>query len=121
MWGKLSHRSARLDEADAGANGPRIFAGPRLDPFFINLAGVPRAADRHQEARPWRDQAPRRYDELVLHPRRRTPTTPQTSGSPPEGMPSGGLHLALRPLVMRQTNRSYSLVQRARTISAASI
>jgi hypothetical protein len=36
-------------------------------------------------------------------------------------MPSGGLHLALRPLVMRQTNRSYSLVQRARTISAASI
>jgi hypothetical protein len=38
------------DEQPAEADGLRVFAGPRLDPFFIDLAGVLATEAREQLA-----------------------------------------------------------------------
>ncbi|MFF4505723.1 hypothetical protein [Streptomyces sp. NPDC001401] len=88
------------------------------DPEYpAHLALALRAVGRHQEARPWRDRAAERYEDLVA----RHPEAYADHAADFWLMVGGdvdrGLQLALQTLVMRQTSRSYALVRRAREAS----
>ena len=85
------------------------------DPEYpAHLALALRAVGRHQEARPWRDRAAERYEELVA----RHPEAYADHAADFWLMVGGdvdrGLRLALQTLVMRRSSRSYALVRRAR-------
>ncbi|MFC5910501.1 tetratricopeptide repeat protein [Streptacidiphilus monticola] len=120
--GHLAEVDLLLGDAQAAIDRLRPLAETSDDPeYAAQLVCALRAAGRDQEARPWRDQAARRYDELVLHHPEAYADHAADFWLTAGGDAERGLHLALQTLVMRQTNRSYSLVQRAHTISAASI
>lgn len=119
--GHLAEVELLCGDAEAAADRLRPLAETSDDPEYAShLALALRAVGRHQEAQPWRDRAAERYDELVLrHPEAYSDHACdfwlQVGGDVDRG-----LQLALQTLVMRQTTRSYALVQRARAASKQS-
>ncbi|WBO68094.1 tetratricopeptide repeat protein [Streptomyces camelliae] len=115
--GHLAEVELLLGDPRAAVARLRSLAETSDDPeYAAHLARALRAADRHQEAQAWRDQAAEQYEDLVLrHPEAYADHAADfwlTVG----GDVDRGLQLALRTLVMRQTTRSYALVGRARTV-----
>ncbi|MFJ8022313.1 hypothetical protein [Streptomyces sp. NPDC096311] len=65
--GHLAEVELLLGDPESAVARPRPLAQPSDDPEYASpLALALRAADRHQEAQPWRDRAAERSDELVL-------------------------------------------------------
>ncbi|MFF4028428.1 tetratricopeptide repeat protein [Streptomyces sviceus] len=88
------------------------------DPEYpAHLALALRAVGRHQEARPWRDRAAERYEDLVARHPKAYADHAADFWLMVGGDVDRGLQLALQALVMRQTGRSYALVRRAREAS----
>ncbi|WAU82531.1 tetratricopeptide repeat protein [Streptomyces sp. Qhu-G9] len=116
--GHLAEVDLLLGDPEAAVAHLRPLVETSDDPeYSSHLALVLRVAGRYQEAQQWRDRAAERYDELVLrHPEAYADHAADfwlMVGSNVDR----GIQLALQTLVMRQTTRSYALVQRARAAS----
>jgi len=115
--GHLAEVYLLLGDAETAVARLRPLTETSDDPEYP--AHLALAAGRHQEARPWRDRAAERYEELVA----RHPEAYADHAADFWLMVGGdvdrGLQLALQTLVMRQTSRSYALVRRAREASRA--
>ncbi|MCG7204753.1 tetratricopeptide repeat protein [Streptomyces arenae] len=116
--GHLAEVDLLLDAPETAVARLRPLVETSDDPEYpAHLALALRAAGRPQEARPWRDRAAERYEELVT----RHPEAYADHAADFWLMVGGdvdrGLQLALRSLVMRQTSRSYALVRSAQEAS----
>ncbi|MFI6438030.1 hypothetical protein [Streptomyces sp. NPDC050759] len=115
--GHLAEVDLLLGDPEAAVARLRPLVKTSDDPEYSSqLALTLRAVGHHQEANSWRDCAAARYDELVLrHPEAYADHAADfwlTTGADVDR----GLQLALQTLVMRQTARSYALVQRATSV-----